>query len=103
MVLWTVSNRRYAEKALACSLGRYFRRVYTWDDLPGRWKDVRRVGADLLIDDSDHHREAARAFGLESRYVVVPAYGCPADVADPGAWVRVVDAAVRLGGGQDVM
>ena len=27
-------------------------------------------------------------------YVVIPAYGCPEDAADPLAWVRLVEQAV---------
>jgi hypothetical protein len=91
LCLWSVSSRRYVEQALAFGLGRWFTEVYTWDELPDRWKDVRRIGADYLVDDSPHHRDEAARHGLAAAYIVVPAYGSPEDVADPLAWVRVVE------------
>lgn len=102
LCLWSVSSRRYVDRALSFGLKDWFRETYTWDELPARWKDVRTIGADLLVDDSPHHREAARELGLESRYVVVPQYGSPEDAADPAAWARMVDAAAAAltqGGG----
>ena len=84
LVLWSVSSRRYVEKALDAGLRGFFERTYTWDDHPCRWKDVRALGVDWLVDDSDHHRAAATASGVAAdRYVVVPAYGSPEDDADP--------------------
>ena len=44
--------------------------------------------------DPRSHREAARAFALESAYIVVPQYGGPEDAADPLGWVRLIKAAV---------
>jgi hypothetical protein len=96
--LWSVSNRRYIDKCLSFGLSAWFAETYSWDELPGPWKDVRRIGADLLVDDSSHHREAAAKHGLDSRYVVVPVYGGPEDRADPLAWVRLVERAVGLVG-----
>ena len=96
LILWTVSSHIYVDKALGFGLRPFFREVYCWDDLPGSWKDVRRVRADYLIDDSEHHMDAARTYGLEERYIVVPAYGSPEDVADSALWVRLIDT--RLGG-----
>jgi hypothetical protein len=93
LCLWSVSSRRYLDKVLAYGLGGRFVETYSWDELQGAWKDVRRIGADLLVDDSPHHREAAARHGLADRYVVVPAYGSPADTADPLAWVRLVEQA----------
>jgi hypothetical protein len=93
LVLWSVSPRRYVDKALSFGLGRWFVESHSWDELPARWKDVRQVRADFLVDDSPHHRAAERV-GLATAYIVVPAYGSPEDVADPLAWVRLVEAAV---------
>lgn len=93
LVLWSVSPRRYVDKALSFGLGRWFSESHSWDELPCGWKDVRQLRADLLVDDSPHHREAANRVGLAAAYVVVPAYGSPEDVADPLAWVQLVEAA----------
>jgi hypothetical protein len=95
LCVWTVSPRRYLDKVLAFGLAPWFAATWSWDELQGSWKDVRLVGADWLIDDSPHHREAAARHGLEGRYVVVPAYGSPEDAADPLAWARLVERAVR--------
>jgi hypothetical protein len=84
------------DRALSFGLGSWFAETYTWDELPGRWKDVRRIRADWLVDDSPHHREAAARHGLEAAYLVVPAYGSPEDTADPLGWVRQVEAAVGI-------
>ena len=94
LLLWSVSPRRYVDKALSFGLSRWFAESYSWDEAPAGWKDVRRVRADFLVDDSPHHREAAEALGLGSAYIVVPAYGSPEDVADPLGWARLVEAAV---------
>ena len=97
LCLWSVSNRRYVDKAISFGLGDWFAESYSWDELPARWKDVRQIRVDFLVDDSPHHRESARALGLESAYIVVPQYGSPEDAADPLAWVRLVETAVREG------
>jgi hypothetical protein len=98
LCLWTVSSRRYLDKVLAFGLSRWFAETYSWDELPAAWKDVRQIRADLLVDDSRHHREGAMKHGLADRYVVVPAYGSPEDEADPLGWVRMVEVGlVRLG------
>jgi hypothetical protein len=94
LCLWSVSNRRYVDRALSFGLGAWFAETYSWDELPVRWKDVRRIRADFLVDDSPYHRSSARALGLESAYIVVPQYGSPEDDADPLLWVRQVEAAV---------
>src|SRR5262245_21175333 len=73
LCLWSVSSRRYVDKVLSFGLRRWFSETYSWDEMPVQWKDVRRLKLDFLVDDSPHHREAARAHGLESKYVVVPA------------------------------
>jgi hypothetical protein len=66
------------------------------DELPGAWKDVRRIEADLLVDDSPHHREAAAKHGLADRYLVVPVYGSPEDTASPLEWVRLIEQVLGL-------
>jgi hypothetical protein len=93
LLLWSVSPRRYLNRCLSFGLAGWFAVTYSWDELPGAWKDVRRIGADLLVDDSPHHREAAARHGLAGLYVVVPAYGGPEDAADPLAWARLVELA----------
>ena len=99
LCLWSVSSRRYVDKALSFGLCDWFAESYSWDEVPARWKDVRQIKADFLVDDSPQHREASRAFGLESAYIVVPQYGSPEDSADPLAWVRLVESAVGEGRG----
>jgi FMN phosphatase YigB (HAD superfamily) len=99
LCLWSVSSRRYVAKALSFGLGDWFAESYSWDKMPARWKDIRQIRADFLVDDSPQHREAARAFGLESAYIVVPQYGSPEDTADPLRWVRLVGAGVGEGRG----
>lgn len=94
LVLWSVSPRRYVDKALAAGLGRWFAESHSWDEVPSPWKDVRRLQVDWLVDDSPHHAQAAAEFGLALRYFVVPAYGSPEDATDPLVWVRLVEAAV---------
>ena len=99
LCLWSVSGRRYLDKCLSFGLSAWFAETYSWDEQPEPWKDVRRIEADLLVDDSPHHREAAQKHGLAGRYVVVPVYGGPEDAADPLGWVRLVERAV----GQDTL
>jgi phosphoglycolate phosphatase-like HAD superfamily hydrolase len=94
LCIWSVSSRRYVDKAMAFGLDRWFSESYSWDELPCSWKDVRRIKADLLIDDSPHHLEAARAFNFANAYVVVPAYGSSEDTVDPLGWVQIIDAAI---------
>jgi hypothetical protein len=94
LLLWSVNPRSYVDKALSFGLGRWFAESHTWDELPTHWKDVRRVRADFLVDDSPHHREAADRLGLAAAYIVVPAYGSPEDVADPLAWVRLIEEGI---------
>jgi FMN phosphatase YigB (HAD superfamily) len=92
LVLWTVSNRSYVQKCLAFGLESYFRSWVTWDELPGRWKDVRTLGVDYLVDDSEYHRELAEPHGLAGRYIMVPAYGSVEDQRNPLEWVAPVKA-----------
>ena len=90
LILWTVSSRAYATKALGFGLGVFFDQAVTWDEMPCRWKDVRRIGVDFLVDDSDEHRQMASPYGLGSHYIVVPVYGSPEDFANPLAWAEQV-------------
>ena len=94
LVLWSVSPRRYVNKALAFGFDRWFAESYSWDEVPASWKDVRRIRADFLVDDSPHHMQAAERLGLAASYILVPAYGSPQDAADPLAWVRLIESAV---------
>jgi hypothetical protein len=96
LCLWSVSSRRYLDRCLSFGLSGWFAETWSWDELPAAWKDVRRIEADLLIDDSPHHREAAAKCGLADRYVVVAVYGSPEDAADPLGWVRLVERAAGL-------
>ena len=91
LLLWTVASRRYVDKVLSYGLAQYFIEVYSWDEIATGWKDIRKIGADFLIDDSSHHREEARRHGLEHRYIVVPAYGSLEDRKDPLLWARQVE------------
>lgn len=95
LLLWSVSPRRYVNKALSFGLGRWFTESHSWDEVPCSWKDVRQLRADFLVDDSPHHRAEAERLGLGSAYILVPAYGSPEDTADPAGWVRLIEAAVR--------
>lgn len=64
LLLWTVSSRRYVEKALSFGLASFFDEVYTWDEIASEWKDIRKIRADYLIDDRPHHQEQALSRGL---------------------------------------
>jgi FMN phosphatase YigB (HAD superfamily) len=95
LCLWSVSNRRYVDKALSFGLASHFAETYSWDEIPARWKDVRQIKADFLVDDSPIHIESARKLGIESAYILVPQYGSPEDTDDPMQWVRLVETAVQ--------
>jgi len=91
LILWTVGSRRYVEKIVAFGLRKFFPEVYAWEDISTSWKDVRRIGADYLIDDSPHHFEEARKNGLTAHYIVIEAFGSPADFKDPHLWIRQIE------------
>jgi hypothetical protein len=96
LLLWSVSSRRYVEKALDHGLRGFFEKTYTWDEHPCRWKDVRELEVDWLIDDSEHHREEATRRGVgANHYIVVPAYGSPEDDAHPLAWTAQIRAVLK--------
>lgn len=86
LILWTVSRRTYVDKVLKYGLEKYFQTIYTWDELANLWKDVRQLEVEYLIDDDELHRTEAKLHGLESHYVIIPAYGGPIDSRDPFAW-----------------
>jgi len=88
LVLWTVSNRIYLNKILSFGFPMYFVRTYSWDEIPCEWKDIRKINATFLVDDSIHHKEAAKQ--LESRYIIIPAYGSHEDVNDPLLWTKQI-------------
>lgn len=91
LLLWTVSKRSYVEKALSYGLKNFFDEVYSWGDIATTWKDIRRIKADYLIDDSDYHKEAAKVHGIEQGYILIPAYGCLEDQREPLLWVRQIE------------
>jgi len=90
LLLWTISSKPYAMRALSFGLGQFFTEIYTRDDMPCLWKDVRTVRADYLVDDAVEYREAAKRYGLEARYIIVSPYGTKEDSPDPLAWARQV-------------
>ena len=90
LVLWSSSERLYLDRALDASLKTYFKESYSWQEMPHRWKDIRLIKADYLVDDSEHHSNEARKHGLEQHYIVVPPYGAQEDIADPLKWTRIV-------------
>jgi hypothetical protein len=98
LILWTVSTRHYLNQALARQLKPYFAETYSWDEIASTWKDIRKIRADYLVDDSVHHREAAKKYGLENRYLVIPAYGDENDQNDPLLWAKLIEEELRKNG-----
>jgi hypothetical protein len=93
LVLWSVSSRRYVDKALDHGLRGFFEKTYSWDEQPFRWKDVRVLGVDWLVDDSEQHRQEASRCGIDAnQYILVPAFGSADDEANPLAWAQHVRA-----------
>ena len=90
LVLWTVSNRSYAQKVLKFGLAEYFQEVYSWDDISNDWKDIRQINVDYLIDDQAYHKDAATQYGLDSQYIIIPPYGSPEDEVEPMAWANSI-------------
>ncbi|MBI4850765.1 MAG: hypothetical protein HY819_02955 [Acidobacteria bacterium] len=90
IVIWTVSKRSYLDKILKSGLDKYFQQTYSWDEISCNWKDIRKIKADYLIDDSPHHKQEASKFALESFYILVPSYGSIEDQNDPLLWVRLI-------------
>ena len=50
LVLWSVSPRRYVDKALSFGFDQWFAESYSWDEIPAQWKEVRQIRADFLVD-----------------------------------------------------
>ena len=96
LVLWTVAYRSYLNKVLAFGLKDYFRETYSWDEIKQTWKDIRQINVEYLIDDDEYHREAAKKDGLESHYLIVPAYGSPEDEKHPLGWVQQIKEKLLL-------
>jgi len=94
LILWTVSSRNYLDRALTNELGAYFNETYSWDELACTWKDIRKVKADFLVDDCEHHKAVATKYGLDRHYIVIPAYGSAEDQHDPLLWVNLVRKAL---------
>ena len=90
LILWTVSNRVYLDKVLAYGMAKYFEETYSWDEISEKWKDIRKIRADFLVDDSDYHRGIAAQYGLESNYIIVPAYGSLEDQRKPLLWIDII-------------
>lgn len=91
LVIWTVSKRTYLDKILKYGLGKYFQETYSWDEISCNWKDIRKIKATFLIDDSPSHKAEARKFGLEQFYIVVPVYGSAEDQNNPLLWVDLIE------------
>jgi len=91
LILWTVSNRSYIEKILAFGLKKFFVETYSWNDISTNWKDVRRIKADFLIDDSTHHFEEAVKKGISEHYIVIEPFGSPKDVKNPLYWIEQIE------------
>jgi hypothetical protein len=90
LVLWTVASRSYLNKVLNFGLKNYFKETYSWDEIAESWKDVRKIQVEFLIDDEKYYKEVAKKYGLESHYIIVPAYGCPEDDKEPLKWVQQI-------------
>lgn len=91
LVLWTVARRSYLDKVLAFGLKDFFKETYSWDETEQCWKDVREIDVKFLIDDDEYHRERAEKYGIESQYLIVPAYGSREDEQEPLGWVRQIE------------
>jgi phosphoglycolate phosphatase-like HAD superfamily hydrolase len=97
LILWTVSNRSYVEKILGFGLRKYFSEVYCWEDISTSWKDVRRINADFLIDDSRHHFEEAAKNGIAERYIVIEPFGSPKDFENSLHWIEQIEEVLFRG------
>jgi hypothetical protein len=97
IILWTVSQRSYVEKILSFGLKDFFSEVYCWEDISTSWKDVRRINADYLVDDSWHHFEEAIKNGISERYIIIESFGSPKDFADPLFWIEQIEDVLLRG------
>ncbi len=96
LALWTVSNRSYVEKVLNYGLRQFFDEIYTWDEISDNWKDIRKINASYLIDDSEFYREKAKQYGLESKYIIIPGYGSNEDIENDMLWVTKIKQIITL-------
>lgn len=96
LMVWTVSNRSYLDKILNSGIKQYFDETYSWDEINDKWKDIRKIKADYLIDDSEHHIQEARKYGMEERYILIPAYGSKEDNEDPLLWAKIISGKLGL-------
>ncbi len=94
LVLWTVSPRRYANKALSFGMEGVFDEVLTWDELKSDPKDIRKANVAWLIDDSPHHQQAIQHSPVAHRYIVVPPIGSREDRQFPHRWRELIEAAL---------
>lgn len=95
LIVWSVSPRRYVDFALDQGLRRHISESVSWDEKPCSFKDIREIGADLLIDDDAACHQRARELGLEARYIEVIPIGRAEDRRDPRRWLAEIEA--RLG------
>lgn len=102
LVLWSVSPRVYVNKALEAGLSAYMSASYSWDEVPCSFKDIRKIGADWLVDDSAEYKQQAEASGIGGRYIQVPAIGSPEDRIEPSAWLFLVRQALGLPLGKEL-
>ncbi len=91
LVIWTVSNRSYLNKILSYRLKDFFSETYSWDELQISWKDIRKIQADYLIDDSETYKEEAFKHGIAEKYLVITAYGSKKDFEDALFWVKEIE------------
>lgn len=97
LILWTVSNRSYVEKILSYGLKKFFTEIYCWEDISTSWKDVRRINADFLVDDSRHHFDEASKTGISERYIVIEPFGSPKDFENPLFWIEQIEQVLLRG------
>jgi hypothetical protein len=91
LVLWSVGNRSYVNKTLSSGLNKFFHESVSWDDHNEPWKDIRKLRVTHLIEANDHHAAIAKKYGVDTGYIIVPAFGSEEDDEDPYAWKNVVE------------
>jgi hypothetical protein len=96
LILWSSSERGYLNRALEEGLKRFFKESYSWAEMPHRWKDIRLISADYLVDDSDHHFLEAKKQGIEGGYIIIPPFGAPDDRENPLRWTQIILNHLRM-------
>ena len=76
---------------------KYFSEIYCWEDISTSWKDVRRIKADFLIDDSSHHFEKALEKGISEQYIVIEPFGSPKDFENSLFWIKQIEEVLFRG------